>query len=80
MACGRGGFSGLLRGRSALGGLGLQYQTYGSSVRHIFEGSFIEELTGAGKAIFEGGFNFEASDTRKNLYSTASEDQGAIGE
>ena len=41
-------------------------------MRNILEGSFTEEGTGAGNAIFEGGFKFSASETRNNLYSTAS--------
>ena len=35
------------------GGLGLQGQPDGFSVRNIFEGSFTEEVTRAGNAIFE---------------------------
>ena len=54
----------------------------GYLVRNIFEGSLIEEGTGAGKAIFEGVFNFSASEARKKLDITASslnieEDQSA---
>ena len=41
------------------GRLGIQGQTYGSSVRSIFEGSLNEEGTVSGKAIFEGGLNFQ---------------------
>ena len=68
MVCGRGGLSGLRRGGRTFCALGLQGQSGGSSVSNIFEGSFIEEVTGAGKAIFDGGFKFEASEARKNLY------------
>ena len=42
-------------------------------MRNIFEGSFTEEVLGAGKAIFEGWSNFSDSKARKNLDSTASE-------
>ena len=41
-------------------------------MRNIFEGSFTEEGTGAGKDIFEGGFKFAASEARKKSDSTAS--------
>ena len=54
------------------GGLGLQGQPDGSSVRNIFEDSFNEEGMEAGKAIFEGGFKFAASEARKRFDSTAS--------
>ena len=47
---------------------------------NIFEGSFNEEETGAGKDIFEGGFKFSASEARNKFDSTASSDQGLIGE
>ena len=74
MVCGGGGggLSGLHRGGSTFGGLGLQGQPDGSSVRNVFEGSFTEEGTGSGKAIFEGGFKFSASGARKNFDSAAS--------
>ena len=49
-------------------------------MRNIFEGSFNEEGTRSGKAIFEGGFKFEASEARKKFNSTYSVDQGAIRE
>ena len=39
--------------------LGLQYHYDGSSVSNIFESSFTDEVTGLGKAIFEGGFHFK---------------------
>ena len=58
--------------------LGLQGQSDGSQVRNIFEGSFTEEITLAGKAIFEGGFKFAHLEARKNFVSTASVDQGTI--
>ena len=45
------------------GGLGMQGRPDGYSVRNVFEGSFSEEVTGAGKVIFEGGLNFAASET-----------------
>ena len=54
------------------GGLGLQGQPDGSSVRNMFQGSFTEEGTGAGKDIFELGFKFSASEARKKLYIKAS--------
>ena len=41
-------------------------------MRNILEGSFTEEGTGAGKAIFEGGFKFSASGERKKFDSTTS--------
>ena len=47
---------------------------------NIFEGSFTEEVTIAGNAIFEGVFKFAAPEARKKFDSTASADQGAIGE
>ena len=62
------------------GGLGLQVHYDGYSVNNIFEGLFTEEGKGAGKDIFEGGFNFSASEARKKFNSTASADQGAIEE
>ena len=45
-------------------------------MRNIFEGSFIEEVTGAGKAIFEGGFNFAAYEAMNKFYITASAYRG----
>ena len=62
------------------GGLGLQCHHDGSSMRNVIEGSFTEEGTGSGNYIFEVGLKFSASATRKNFDSTASSDQGAIGE
>ena len=38
----------------------------------MFEGSFTEEETGAVNAIFEEGFKFVASESRKKFDSTAS--------
>ena len=61
-------------------GLGLQGHTDVYPLSNIFECSFTEEGTGAGKAIFEGGFKFAASETRKKFDSVNSEDRGAIGE
>ena len=49
-------------------------------MRNIFEGSFNEELTGPGKAIFEGGLKFAASKARNNFGITDSSDLGGIGE
>ena len=43
-------------------------------------GSFTEQVTGTGKAIFEGWFKFAASEARKKFDSTASAERGAIGE
>ena len=79
MVCGRGGLYGIRRGGKTFGGLGLQGHPYGSSVRNSFEGSINKEGTGSGNAIFEGGFKFAASEAKK-FDSTASEDQGVIGE
>ena len=53
-------------------------QPDGSSVENICEGSFTEEGTGPGKAIFEKGLRFSASEARKKFYITDSEDRGAI--
>ena len=72
VVCGLGGLSGLRRGDGTFGRLGLQGQPDGSSVGNIFEGSFTGEGTGSGKAIFEGGFKFAASEARKKFDSTAS--------
>ena len=52
------------------GGLGLQNQPYGYSVRNIFVDPFTEGGTGAGKFIFEGGFKFAASKERKKFNSS----------
>ena len=79
VVCGRGGPSVIRRGGRKFDGLGLQGQPDGSSVSNIFEGLFTEKEMGAGKAIFEGGFKFEASEARKKFDSTASADRGAIG-
>ena len=62
------------------GGLGLKVQPDGSSVGIIFEDSFNEEGTGAGKAIFEIGCKFSALESMKKFNSTASEERGAVGE
>ena len=43
-------------------GLRLQGHSDGSSVSTISEDLFTEDGTGAWKAIFEGGFNFAASE------------------
>ena len=45
-------------------------------MRNTFEGSCNEEGTGAGKAIFEGGFNFAAYESREKFDITASEYHG----
>ena len=55
------------------GGLWIQGYPYVSSVRNIFEGSWTEEVTGAVKDIFEGGFKFASCEARKNFDSTYSE-------
>ena len=73
MVCVGGGISGLRKGGITFGGLGLKVRPDEYSVRNVFEVSFAEE--GSGKAIFEGGFNFSASEARKKFYSTASEVQ-----
>ena len=57
------------------GGLGMQFQPDGYSVRNVFEDSLTEEGTGSGKAVFEGGFTFSASESRKKFDSIASEVQ-----
>ena len=41
-------------------------------MRNIFEESCTEEGTGSGKAIFEGGFNFESSEASQKFDITAS--------
>ena len=79
MECGRGYLSGLRRVFRTFVGLGLQCQPDGSSVINIFEVSLAEEGTGSGKAIFEGGFKFSASDSKKNLDIAYSAEWGAIG-
>ena len=48
-------------------------------MRNISEDSFTEEELEAGKAIFEGGFNFVAFEARKKLDSTSSADRRVIG-
>ena len=78
--CGRGGISGPHKGGKTFGRLGLKGQSDGFSVRNVFEGSFTEEGKEAGNDIFEGGFRFSASEARKKFDSTASDDQGVIGE
>ena len=62
------------------GGLGLKVQPDELAVNNIFEASFTEEVTGAGNAIFERGFNFLSSESRKKLNSISSADSGEIGE
>ena len=47
-------------------------------MRNIFEDSFTEEVTEAGKAIFEGGFKFVASKARNKVDITASSYQEEI--
>ena len=42
------------------------------SEKYIFEGSFTEEGTGAGKAVFEEVFNLLSSEARKKFHSIAS--------
>ena len=48
-------------------------------MRNIFKGSFTEEGTGSGKAIFGVGLKFSASKERNNFDRTYSADRGAIG-
>ena len=67
MICELKGLSGLIRGGRKFGGLGLQIQHNGYSERNIFEDSCTEEVTVAGKYIFEGGFKFLASEVRKKF-------------
>ena len=74
MDCGHGGISGIHRGGKTFGELCLQGQNDGYSVRNIVEGSFSEEVVVSGTGIFEVGFKFAASETRKNFYSTYSAD------
>ena len=80
MLCGQGGLYGPYRGGRKFDGLGLQGQTDISSVRNIFEGSFTEERIGQVNYIFEGGFKFEASETRKRFNNTTSAYRVVIGE
>ena len=79
MVLGVGGISRLHRDDRTFSRLGIQGQPDGYSVINLFEGSFTEDGTGAGKYIFEGGFKFSASEARKKFNITASADQGAIG-
>ena len=72
MICGQGGISGIPTGGRTFGGLGLQSQPDGSSVRNSFEYSCTAEGMGAGKAIFNGGFKFAASEARNKFDSTDS--------
>ena len=72
MVCGQGGLSGIRIGGRTFGGLGLQGQPDGYSVRNIFADSFTEEVTGVGKDIFEGGFKFADSEARHNFDSADS--------
>ena len=51
----------------------------GYSGSNIVEGLFTEDGTGPGKYIFEAGFKFSDSESRKKFDSTASADRGAIG-
>ena len=80
VVCGGGHLSGLLRGGRTFGGLGLQDNSDGSSVRNIFEYSCTEEGTGVGKGISKGGFKFSAFEARKNFDSTTSAYQREIRE
>ena len=75
MVCGQGGLYGICIGGREFGGLRLQGQPGGFSVRNTFEDSCTEELMVEVKAIFEGGFNFAASESRKKSDSTNSEFQ-----
>ena len=70
--CGQGSLSGIFIGGITFGRLGMQGQPDGSSVRNIFEGSFTEEVTVSGKAIFGVGLKFSASEARKKSDSTYS--------
>ena len=72
MVCGREGLSGICIGGRTFGWLGIQGQTDGSSVRNIYEALFNEEGMRAGKAVFEGVFNFAASEYNDNFDSTDS--------
>ena len=62
MVFGRGGLSGIYRGGRTFGWLRLQVHPDGSSVSNVFEGSFTEEVTVSGKAIFERGLKFLSSE------------------
>ena len=53
----------------------MQGHTDGTSVRNFFECSFTEEETVSSKNIFEGGFKFAASESRKKFDSTVTADQ-----
>ena len=79
MICGQGGLYVIRKGGSTFGGMGIQGQSDISSVRNIFKGSFTKEWKVSGKAIFEVGFDFPASETMKEFNVTASEYQGVIG-
>ena len=57
-------------GSGLLFDIGLQGQPDGSSVRKHFESSCRKDGTGSGKAIFEVGLKFSASESRKNFNST----------
>ena len=73
MVCGGGGgIYVICRGGRNVCGLELQVQPDRSSVRNIFENSFAEEGTEAGKDICEGGLKFAASEARKKFYRTYS--------
>ena len=72
VVCGQGYLSGISRGGSTFGGLGLQGQPYGYPERNILDDSCTEDGTVARKAIFEVGFKFEASEARKYSDSKAS--------
>ena len=52
----------------------------GYSGSNIVEGLFTEDGKGTGKSIFEAGFKFSDSESRKKFDSTASADGVAIGE
>ena len=54
------------------GRLGMQGQPAGYLVRNMFVGSYTEEVTGSGKAIFEGAFKFSAFEAMKKFDSTSS--------
>ena len=66
MVCVQRGISGLRIGGRTSGWFGMKGQPDGYSVRNIFEVLFTEYLMGSGKAIFEGGFKFEASEASKS--------------
>ena len=73
MVCGQGGLSGLHIGGRTLGRLGMQVHPEGYSVINNFEDLLTQEGTVLVKAVFEGGFNFSASESRKQSSSTALE-------